>query len=175
MARATWEEWLEQYEGDEGQNDLRRRYRSLYVDMFDVLRERYGPKQFLYQLAAYVVWWHQPRALRVPRFAAELAQLLGMRDDDNFRKWRRQYADLFAAEGQQRVVLALVGEYLPDVMWASVRSAIDDGAQGFQDRKMQLEMAGLYKPTQRQEISGSVGMERLSDDELERIASRGGQ
>lgn len=174
MARATWEQWLEEGEADEEQNDLRRRYRSLYVDMLDVLRERYGAKQFLYQLAAYVVWWQQPRALRQPRFAVELAQLLGMRDDDNFRKWRRQYADLFAEEGQQRVVLSLVGEYLPDVMWASVRSAIDDGAQGFQDRKMQLELAGLYKPTVRQEISGGLGVERLSDDELERIAGGGG-
>lgn len=177
--RDAWDAWLRAGGEDDQETALRARFRSLYVDMLATLREEYGvTSPNAYQIAAYAVWWNTPRALRRPQFGNELATLLGLRDDENFRKWRRRFAAIFGEEQAKRTCTQIIFDYLPDVTWAALQAAIDGGTAGHADREMLLRVAQVYTPTAKHEVSGAGGgpvkMAHLSDDELLAIAAGGG-
>lgn len=174
----AWDAWLRAGDNDE-ETALRARFRSLYVDMLATLREEYGVSSpNAYQIAAYATWWNTPRQLRRPQFANELATLLGLRDDENFRKWRKRFGSLFGQEQAHKTCTQIIFDYLPDVTWAALQAAIEGGTQGHADREMLLRVAQVYTPTAKHEVSGPAGgpltMQHLSDDELLAIAAGGG-
>ena len=61
------------------------------------------------------------------------------------RRWRTRHPELFVHSAEQSAFNRLLRDVLPDVLDASVRCAVEDGAQGHQDRKLLLEMAGAYR------------------------------
>ena len=130
------------------------RFRSLWHDMRQYIEDHgYGHQANRARLAAYVVWYNTPKELRPVRFQNELALLLGMSDDENFRKWRSQYPDLFSGEFVVSSIKDLIMENMPDVIMASINCAIGGGHQGFPDRKMLAEITGAYKPKAQADVS----------------------
>lgn len=157
-ARGEWELWLGSPAGqDEAETELRRRFFSLYLDLLHDLEEQQaangGTDRNLWRKAAYAVWLALPREMRRPRFANELARLLGLMDDDAFRKWRRANPGLF--DRAKASCERLINDWLPDLVWASMQVALTAGAPGHQDRKMLLEMGGVYRP--KAELMGPGG------------------
>ena len=145
----------------------RLRFRSLWQDMRQHIEEKdYGHQANRWRLAAYAVWYSTPKDLRPVQFQNELARLLGMADDENFRKWRKQYGDLFDDEAVKRSIKELIVEHIPGVIIASINCATKDGYQGHQDRKMLAEIAGVYKPRQVQQLEGGDKPVRVTDDAL---------
>lgn len=124
--------------------DAKLRFRSLWYDMRQYVKEQgYGHQANRDRLAAYAVWYNTPKELRPVRFQNELATLLGMPDDENFRKWRRQYPDLFSDEAVTSSINKLIMDNMPDVIMSSINCAIHGGYQGYQDRNMLAKIAGL--------------------------------
>lgn len=57
--------------------------------------------------------------------------------------------------------------YISDVIDASFKTATTCGSRGYQDRKMLLELAGLYRPEQNFVFNANVQNEQLSEAELD--------
>lgn len=174
MAKQAWEDWL-RCEGDAA----RERFYSSYVDMLGYCEAEFGSVSNLYALAAYAVWLNTPKRLRVPASQNELSQMLGFTSDGVFRKWRKRYPALFADDRTRDVVRAIIMDRIPDVVDAMLESAVNGGVQGFQDRKLALEIGKLYKPTSNTIVSGETTLNlrsasELSDDDLATIATSGG-
>lgn len=184
MARADWESWLQQCPEpiEEEPADLyaqrqetRERLHSLYLDMIDALAQSGHTGSNTWAMAAFAVWRALPKHLRQPRHQGELAVLLGFTSDKVFYKWMRQYPDLF--DQAQSGLKAMIREFLPDVLWASIESATHDGAQGFQDRKMLLTMGGMTTDKAERTLVGDAkrplliaNLDELTDEELAAIA-----
>lgn len=184
MARADWESWLQQVPDpvkDEPTDlyiermETRERLHSLYLDMVEALVQDGHTGNNTWAMAAFAVWRAVPKPLRQPRHQRELALLLGFTSDKVFNKWLHQYPELFrqTSSGLQ----AMIQEYLPDVVYASIRSATRDGAQGFQDRKMLMTIAGMTTDKSERTIVGDAqrpvavrNLDELSDEELAAIA-----
>ena len=187
MARSEWESWLqaapERLSGESNDSYLQRcevrdRLRSLYQDMIEALAQEGRRGGNAWALAAYAVWRAMPRALRQPRTQADLAHLLGFTSEQVFYKWMRQHPDLFVQSSSG--LRAMIHEFLPDVLWASISSATHDGAQGFQDRKMLLSIAGMTTDKGEHRLTGDlrnpvavVNLDELTDEELARLAQGG--
>jgi len=185
MARAEWEGWLAQTpapvpdEEDwlyEQRCELRGRLRSLYVDMIEVLAQAGHTGGNAWAMAAFAVWRAMPKTKRQPHTQAELATLLGFTSEQVFYKWMRQYPDLFVRSSSGLQVM--IREFLPDVLWASIRSATGDGAQGFQDRKLLMAMGGMTTDRVEQALVGDASrpvalrnLDELTDEELAAIAT----
>lgn len=184
MARADWEGWLQQAPvalADEEQwqyeqrCDLRERMHSLYRDMIEHLAQSGHTGGNSWALAAFAVWRALPKIMRQPKTQSELATLLGFTSEQVFYKWMRQYPDLFARSSSGLQVM--IREFLPDVLWASIRSATGDGAQGFQDRKLLMAMGGMTTDRVEQALVGDASrpvalrnLDELTDEELAAIA-----
>lgn len=140
--RKTFEDWLSNTEPET--LDTRQRLRSLWLDMLHVIEQQEQRPGYAWQLAALAVWHAMPKRLREPRTEEQLAALLGV-DARVLRRWRTRHAELFVHSAEQSAFNRLLRDVLPDVLDASVRCAVDDGAQGHQDRKLLLEMAGAYR------------------------------
>lgn len=184
MARAEWEQWLQSAPDrlpDEDEQrylqrvDVRDRLYSLYQDMIEHLAQAGRTGGNTWAMAAFAVWRALPKMLRQPRTQADLAGLLGFTSEKVFYKWMRQYPDLFvqSTSGLQ----AMIHEFLPDVLWASIASATQDGAQGFQDRKMLLSIAGVTTDKAERSLTGEPGrpvvvqnLDELTDEQLAAIA-----
>lgn len=159
MAKRDFETWLGTSE-DSAENEVKRRFALQYYDLLhDITEKGLASSQNRFRLAGYVVWWHTPKNLRVPKFQNDLANQMGMADDDLFRKWRKEYKELFDQSAAETSVKQLILEALPDVVQASINCAINGGVQGFQDRKLVLEIAEVYKPKSSQEVTGKDGTE----------------
>lgn len=187
MARSDYERWLQTAPDrltDESDDryaqrcEVRDRLWSLYQDMIEVLAQEGRRGGNAWALAAYAVWRAMPKVLRQPRTQSELADALGFASEQVFYKWMRQYPDLFVQSSSG--LRAMIHEFLPDVLWASISSATSDGAQGFQDRKMLLSIAGMTTDKNEQRLTGDlrnpvavVNLDALTDDELARLAQGG--
>lgn len=127
--------------------------------------------------AAYEAWSSLPASLRRPKTLTELADQLGLRNTATIRHWRRKDPDL-ETRFKERLTSRLL-EYAPDVMMALVAVAADADPKAHQDRKLYLEMTGLYKPKQTIEATGAEGeplipppvqdLSKLSVDELRQL------
>jgi len=140
--RKDFEDWLGAGEGET--QDTRQRLHSLWLDMIQQIEQQEHRPGYAWQLAALAVWRALPKRLREPATELELATLLGV-DARVLRRWRDRHAELFVHSAEQSAFNRLLRDVLPDVLDASVRCAVDDGAQGHQDRKLLLEMAGAYR------------------------------
>ena len=147
MIRRDFESWLQSQALEEDPDGLmRHRFLSSWHDTISHLEDELSCHHNAWMVAAYAVWFHTPKALRTPKQANELATALGFTSDAVLRKWRQRYPTLFDDEARRKAVLRMIGDDIADVMDASVRCAVNDGNQGFQDRKMLAEMYGLYRP-----------------------------
>lgn len=147
---------------------------------FQLLAEQGGRAQderWDWRKCLWVAWMALPRAKRWPATKRELADFLGV-TPRSMRGWAEN--DPLLMERVRDLRVAMVDEHVGDVIQAAVECATMDGAQGHQDRKMLLEIAGVYRPKVRSELSGPDDgpvevrrVQELSDDELLRIAAGG--
>lgn len=203
-ARPLFEAWLagldssiqaaEVAEGD-GPKVLERRFAQefqlLYEELLNereqivdaqgqpVMDSRGRPKTRLvrdWRKAAYEAWSSLPASLRQPKTLTELADQLGLRNTATIRHWRRKDPAL-ETRFKERLTARLL-EYAPDVMMALVAVAADADPKAHQDRKLFLEMTGLYKPKQTIEATGADGeplmppaqdLSKLSVEELRQL------
>lgn len=143
MIRRDFETWLESQDPDDV---MRQRFISAWYDNIHELQTEFGVGANAWLIAAYAVWLHTPKEGRVPKTAKELAVVLGYSNDAVFRKWRQRYPTLFNDDARRQAVMGMIGDDIADVMAASVRCAVNDGNQGFQDRRMLAEIYGIYRP-----------------------------
>lgn len=162
MKRRDWEEWIEQPVFDSTGNEKapsveeheiqfqKERFHSLYLDMVEHLtQQEAADKQRqrdpnLWKKAALAVWLNLPKRYRQPRTQAELAGMLGYTNDRTLRVWRQNNPNFF--DETRSAMHKMMAEFLPDVMWALTATASRSGKDGTADRKMFLEMVGMYKP-----------------------------
>lgn len=153
MPQTEFESWLELTPDDPAEATSRERFHNLYVDMLEVCRTEF-PRAFNPQaVAAFAVWYNTPKRLRFPASQIELARLLGFTSEAVFRKWRDRYPTLFADERIRNTVRRVIMEHLPDVVDASLACAIGGGPQGYQDRKLLMEISKLYKPSSETDVN----------------------
>jgi hypothetical protein len=105
--------------------------------------------------AAYEAWSSLPASLRKPKTLTEFADQIGLRNTATIRHWRRNDPAL-ETRFKERLTARLL-EYAPDVMMALTAVASDPDPKAHQDRKLFLEMTGLYKPKQTTELTGQDG------------------
>lgn len=84
---------------------------------------------------------------------AELAAKAGIGERTYYRLMADPQYRVWLDE-QRRQALA---RHVDNIMNAAVTTAARDGRDGHQDRKMLLEMAGLYVPKQAHEVGGAGG------------------
>lgn len=84
---------------------------------------------------------------------------------------RQTYYDSMKKQGfvnlLNKLRLESLRNYISDVIDASFKTATTCGSRGFQDRKMLLEMAGLYRSEQSFIFNANVQNEQLSEAELD--------
>lgn len=102
----------------------------------------------------YVAWSCLPARLRWPATVAELADLMGLKNTATIRHWRRNDRTIEQEIRERRV--GLVHDHVGELLQAAIDCAVGDGPQGHQDRKMLLEVAGIYRP-QKQQIDHTGG------------------
>lgn len=119
--------------------------------------------------AAYIAWKGMPRRVRAPATITELADLLGCSARTiQSRRQRNPAIELRAA----KVAAGLVLEKIDEVLDALMESAADPNYKNHPDRKLALEMAGVYVPKQGLVLEDGRGTDDLSDldeDELLRM------
>lgn len=198
-AKILFEAWLNglQERNENGEDDdLQRRFYEEFRFLYDeLLNEREAildgqgqpcldkkgrPKTRLvrdWRKAAYEAWSSLPATLRRPKTLTELADQLGLRNTATIRHWRRKDPQL-ETRFKERLTGRLL-EYAPDVMMALVAVAVSSDPKAHQDRKLYLEMTGLYKPKQAIEATGADGeplipatppdLSKLSVEELRQL------
>jgi len=121
--------------------------------------------------AAYIAWKAMPRELRQPKTEEEFCQAVGIsRRAMADRRNRNAAIDIRAAKSSVRRVV----ENVDEIVGALIESATNSNYKHHPDRKLALEMAGVYQPKQGLvlERGGTDGdMSDLDEDELRRRAS----
>jgi len=138
---------------------------------------------FTWRIAAYIAWAASPLQQRWPSTLKELAiNVLGLKSDKVIYKWRKMNPDINARVVEFRAEPLL--RYRSDVLYALVDVASTHDPSSHPDRKLFLEMAGLYQPKTQTVLTGAndgpVGVSVSHDDvdaaieaELARLAAAG--
>lgn len=134
-------------------------------DYFDLVAEGWSWRQ-----ALYIIWAAQPKP-RTPATQAELAtEYLGLSSDRAIRVWRKNNPALDLRIRQ--MTISALSKHTADILEALRKSAQNDSYRHHQDRKMALEILGIYQ--QRSGLDVSVrepeDLARASDDELAALA-----
>lgn len=120
--------------------------------------------------AAYIAWRGMPKQIRQPATLTELANVLGCgRRTITARRSRNAAIDVRAA----KMVFQATSEKIDDVLDALWESASEANYKNHPDRKLALEMMGLYTPRQALSLEdGRVDEDLgdLSEEELRRMA-----
>lgn len=132
--------------------------------------------------AAYIAWASMPANLRSPKTLGQtkdgengLAQLLGLRSEKAFARWRKDNPAIDQAVA--RFAMESVMAATPDIVNALIESASNPSYKHAPDRKIALAMSGLYQKEQTLLLKGQEteeDMAQKSDEELERLAAMGG-
>lgn len=93
--------------------------------------------------ALYIAWARLPRELRWPRSVEGLAEVMGLSSARSIRQWRSRNPEI--EHEVRRAVLGTVSERTADVLAAALEAALGEGYRGYNDRRMLLEMAGVYR------------------------------
>lgn len=146
----------------------------LYQELIDEQADKPKTERWDWRKCLYVAWRCAPATLRWPVTVDELARFLGLRNTATIRHWRQKDPTIEQRIADLRVYL--VDRHVSDLLFASIDCALHQAEKGHQDRKMLLEIAGVYKPKVSQEITGADGgpvrtVHEMTDDELERIAA----
>lgn len=139
----------------------------------DLMEERTedGKRRWDWRKALYIAWHCVPTSKRWPRHKYELMDILGV-NDATARKWRQndKEIDERIASGPK----SLLGGHVANVLSALVQVAEKADPQAHQDRKLFLEITGLYKPKGEVALAGAVFAgdidDVLDDDEQAEIA-----
>ncbi len=146
----------------------------LYQELLDEQAGKAKEERWDWRKCLYVAWRCAPATLRWPATVDELARFMGLRNTATIRHWRLKDPTIEQRIADLRVYL--VDRHVSDLLFASIDCALHQAEKGFQDRKMLLEIANVYKPKTTQEITGPDGgpvrtVHEMTDDELERIAA----
>lgn len=146
----------------------------LYQELLDEQTGKPQSARWDWRKCLYVAWRCAPATLRWPLTVDELARFMGLRNTATIRHWRLKDPTIEQRIADLRVYL--VDRHVSDLLFASLDCALHQAEKGFQDRKMLLEIANVYKPKTTQEITGADGgpvrtLTELSDEDLERIAA----
>ena len=122
-----------------------------------------------WRVAAYIAWAASPRIGRWPKSLAELAdKVLGLRSPRVIYTWREKYPSINSVVAVMQAAPLL--EHKRDVIEALVQMASDPDYKTFNDRKLFLEMVGLYTPKSKLELEGKArDLSELSDEELDAL------
>jgi len=120
--------------------------------------------------AAYIAWAALPATYRQPATLADFASIIGLKTTTAIRTWRTKNAAIDAAVA--KLAMGALLESAPDVVAALTTSASDPSYKHAPDRKVYLEIAGIYTPKSKHELSldDNSTMENMSDQELARLA-----
>lgn len=130
-----------------------------WYDLYQELlaeRTEEGKARWDWRKALYIAWASLPARLRQPSTQEELAtDYLGLTTDRTIRDWKAKDAGIEEriADGPKRMLLGR----LADIMDASIQVATDPIPSATPERRMLLEIAGIYKPKEGREISGPDG------------------
>lgn len=127
-----------------------------------------------WRVAAYIAWAASPKKDRWPKSLAELAsEVLGLKSSRVIHTWREKYPSINTVVAVMQAMPLL--EHKRDVIEALVAMASDPDYKTFNDRKLFLEMAGLYTPKSKLELSDrrAKDLSELSEDELDRLMGDG--
>jgi hypothetical protein len=128
-----------------------------------------------WRVAAYIAWAASPKGRRWPEtLEAFCTQVLGLRGTRVVYTWRQKYPSIDAAVAMMQA--APLFEHRRDVIEALVQMASTPDYKAFNDRKLFLEMAGLYTP--RSELKASLTaaeeLTEMSDGALKRMMGDAG-
>lgn len=157
LAKAIFEENLA---ADDGWGDI---YLSLLEEGWE------------WRKAAYIAWASLPALQRHPPTLKEFASLIGLRGTSAILNWRNKNKaiDLTVAKLSQQLVM----EAAPDIVQALLDSASNPNYKHAPDRRVALEMAGLYTPRSKialgQDGASDTDETELSTEELRRLAAMG--
>ena len=124
--------------------------------------------------AAFIAWKSLPKDIRFPPTIEKLANVIGV-SADTIKK-RRQKNRLIDERANKALLTGSLLGKMDGVIDALMTSAADASYKHHADRKLALEMAGLYTPKQAIDVrAGAIegNEENLSEEELRRIASTG--
>lgn len=127
-------------------------WQSVYEDLLAERTEETRRPRWDWRKALYIAWSCVPRSQRSPRSLAGLADLLGLTDTATIRHWRHKDPEI--DRRVRELPAQLVANHVADILDASLFSATRLDEKGFQDRKLLLEIANVYKPRQVQELTG---------------------
>jgi hypothetical protein len=136
----------------------------------DLLAERTdkGRPRWDWRKALFIAWSCAPSSKRYPKKLAGLADMMGLTDTATIRHWRQKDPEI--DRRIRELPAQLVANHVTDILDAALFSALRLDEKGFQDRKLLLEIANVYKPRQVQELTGGekpVELKtELSDEEL---------
>lgn len=119
--------------------------------------------------AAIIAWLALPASERVPGKKSELADLLGMSRRTLYERLTRngRAVEIRAASYAAQTLLGSVG----DVIEALMVSATDPSYKNHPDRKLALEMMGVYSPKQTVALEATAtDPAQMTREELERRA-----
>ena len=128
-----------------------------------------------WRIAAFIAWSSTPRALRWPKTQKELAiKVLGLQSGRQIAAWKRKDPGI-----QNTIASLLVSpmlDYRADVIQALIESAIVPDPRHAKDRRLFLEIAGIYVPAAKAvrepKRRAGRGVREMSDAELERYLPR---
>lgn len=146
------------------------------VDLpFSGAYEQLREEGWYYIDAAYIAWKSLPKKIRVPDTQVELANRLGV--SDATLKKRRQKNPRIDERANKALLTGSLLPQMDEVIDALMESAADPSYKHHADRKLALEMAGLYVPKQAIDlgVTATKGNEaEKSEEELRQIAEIGG-
>jgi hypothetical protein len=83
------------------------------------------------------------------------------------RRFYEILADPWVRDQQKQLCLDMIRSRVNDIVGAAVTSAVECiGKEGHLDRKMLLEMSGLYEPKQKQEHTGTMAITFAGESDL---------
>lgn len=149
-SKKEFEEFLDAPTKDDGILVLRDAY-------FQALEGDKSDSKHDWRKQAYIAWSCIPKSKRKPRTVDEFADLIGLSNTATIRHWRRK--DPTIAERITQFPKDLLANHVADVFEAMVAVATSPSPQATPDRKLFLELTGLYNPKVRNEITGEGGRE----------------
>lgn len=121
---------------------------------------------------AFIAWSCVPKSRRWPKTINKFAEMVNIRNTSSIRKWRAKDPEI-----DERISLLpkmLLRKHVVDVFDAMVQVASDPIPQATAERKLFLEIAGVYNPKGILDVRGLVGTvsidDVLDDDEQAEIA-----
>jgi len=162
------------FDGWVGEQKEKPSWLALYQEVFAEQGAKPAGERWDWRKCLYVAWRCAPAKTRWPAKLDELASFMGLRNTATIRHWRTK--DTSIEERIKTGRVQLVDDHVTDLLEAAVNCALNDAEKGHQDRKMLLEIAGVYKSKTTHELTGANGgpvrtVHEMTDEELEHIAA----